>query len=94
MHNANTYYDEKSLVITIIMCHCSNNSYISQRVQHEPKGKCSLGNSNYRLHPFKVMLFKIKDLVAKQHLTNWVKLRVHQNQRTNNMGSLVRKYKF
>ena len=29
------------------------------------------------------MLFKFKDLVAKQQHTNWVKLRVHQNQRTN-----------
>ena len=76
------------------MCHYSNNGYIFQRVQHECKGKCSLSNSNYCLHPFKAMLFKIKDLVAKQQLTNWVKLRVHQNQRTNNMGSLVRKYKF
>ena len=35
-----------------------------------------------------------EDLVAKQQLTERVKLRVHQNQRTNNMGSLVRKYKF
>ena len=29
------------------------------------------------------MLFKFKNLVAKQQHTNWVKLRVHQNQHTN-----------
>ena len=62
-----------------------NNSYIPQMEQHEPEGRMlfRLGNitilldvtlgthchTHYHLHPFHFVLFKVKDLVAKQHPT-------------------------
>ena len=61
----------------------AHNSYIPQTEQHEPEGRMlfCLGNvtnlldgnpSNPlpHLHPFHFVLFKFKDLVAKQHSTN------------------------
>ena len=64
----------------------THNSYIPQTEQHEPEGRMlfCLGNVTHlldvtpsnslphplHLHPFHFVLFKFKDLVAKQHPTN------------------------
>ena len=73
-----------------------HNSYSPQTEQHEPEGRMlfSLGNvtnlldvtpsnqisHHYHLHPFHFVLFKVKDLVAKQHPTKCFAGQLSQSQ--------------